>query len=528
MQLAPHHRLTHHFWEKETTSPKLPFLHRENRRGRPSGMHHISEQHPWQPPARTHRRDEIFLEEQNGYVPSRRASDVDKVFPLKPVLHKRAYSLSNYHINSNVSEYQERFYSCLPRLTDVRQQQKCVRKPDAPKSSHEQITGRNRTTKSHSDGEHRKQKDSEKLSKEIHSKEMILQEKFYKAGETLRRIQRERTGRHDSVTRDERNERFLEKEKWENRLDSDRNDGWDRYAHERRESKDDMGRWEDWERKVNEKIKGGRRQPLTSEMTKLKDKRERDGYENTVKGRRGETMRENGMGWDARDMSHRRNLEEVEKYDGRRENMRKPGSSDRSHLRFTNVLLSERRESNETSYEPTSGGRRRKSPDRIPSQRGKRLLQVELSPEENAQELVACCVCQRHFLTDRLETHMRICEKKRPQRKIFDMSRHRAKGTELEEFMKTNGRSKTPEEVKKRNMWRQKHEAFIQIMRQGQTHVPQSALNLNPEYISCPHCGRTFAPGPAERHIPKCQNIRSRPQPPKQLHNTTRKKITRK
>uniref|UniRef100_A0A9J8AAS5 C2HC/C3H-type domain-containing protein n=2 Tax=Cyprinus carpio TaxID=7962 RepID=A0A9J8AAS5_CYPCA len=48
---------------------------------------------------------------------------------------------------------------------------------------------------------------------------------------------------------------------------------------------------------------------------------------------------------------------------------------------------------------------------------------------------------------------------------------------------------------------------------------PQSGLNLNSEYVSCPHCGRRFAPGPAERHIPKCQNIKSRPPPPKQPHS---------
>lgn len=89
----------------------------------------------------------------------------------------------------------------------------------------------------------------------------------------------------------------------------------------------------------------------------------------------------------------------------------------------------------------------------------------------------------------------------------------------------------------KKNNWRQKHEAFIQTMRQGQTHTPgsvppQSVLNLNSEYVSCPHCGRKFAPGPAERHIPKCQNIRSRPPPPKQLHSggssssSSRKRIT--
>lgn len=79
----------------------------------------------------------------------------------------------------------------------------------------------------------------------------------------------------------------------------------------------------------------------------------------------------------------------------------------------------------------------------------------------------------------------------------------------------------------KKNNWWQRHEAFIQTMRQGRGSVPpQSASNLNSEYVSCPHCGRRFAPGPAERHIPKCQNIRSRPPPPKQPHSATRRKIT--
>uniref|UniRef100_A0A671Q5Q7 C2HC/C3H-type domain-containing protein n=1 Tax=Sinocyclocheilus anshuiensis TaxID=1608454 RepID=A0A671Q5Q7_9TELE len=148
---------------------------------------------------------------------------------------------------------------------------------------------------------------------------------------------------------------------------------------------------------------------------------------------------------------------------------------------------------------------------------------LELSLEENA--VIPCDVCHRCFAQERLETHKRVCENKRPPRKIFDMSQYRAKGTDLEEFMKTNSRSKTPE--LKKNNWRQKHEAFIQTMRQGQGSVPpQSVSNLNPEYVSCPHCGRRFAPGPAERHIPKCQNIKSRPPPPKQPHSATRRKIT--
>uniref|UniRef100_A0A671QB45 C2HC/C3H-type domain-containing protein n=1 Tax=Sinocyclocheilus anshuiensis TaxID=1608454 RepID=A0A671QB45_9TELE len=154
--------------------------------------------------------------------------------------------------------------------------------------------------------------------------------------------------------------------------------------------------------------------------------------------------------------------------------------------------------------------------------RGKRL---ELSLEE--KPVIPCDVCHRCFARDRLETHKRVCEKKRPQRKIFDMSQYRAKGTDLEEFMKTNSRSKTP--VRKNN-WRQKHEAFVQTMRQGRAHAPgsvppQSASNLNSEYVSCPHCGRRFAPGPAERHIPKCQNIKSRPPAPKQPHKVFKNNV---
>ncbi|XP_055028997.2 uncharacterized protein zc2hc1c [Misgurnus anguillicaudatus] len=569
MQMVPQQSLTPNFWEKEIISPKLPFLWREDMSRRPSGTNHGPDQHPWQPSDRIHRKEDIFLEEQKKYIPPRRASAVEEVFPLKPVLHKRAYSLSNYGNVSN-SEYQERFHSGLPRLTDqalIRQQHKSVRKPESPKSTHEQLTGRRQTT-SNLVREHQEQKFSEKLSKEIHSKEMILQQRFFKAEETLRRIQGETTGRHDRMTREEKNERYLEKGKRENRLYSDEyghwDDGRDRYMNEKKEISDDAERWEEWERKVNERRKTSRRQLLTSEMTKnhkLKDKREADGYENAVKGRRGE-MQDNswreigmGMGGDTWDRSEWRNVEEVnkiqrEKYDRRREmhsrkeeeqwDMRKPRSSD--SRKTDRSYFKQDREHNEGPYEPTlrHSGRRRKSaaeesvPDRNPSQRGNRLLQVELSPEESPdapQQLYACSVCQRRFLRDRLETHMKVCERKRPQRKIFDTSKHRAKGTDLEEFLKTNGRSRTPEEIKKSN-WRPKHESFIQTMRQGRTYVPgghqpQAVPNLNPEYISCPHCGRKFAPGPADRHIPKCQNIKNRPSAPKQLPVTARRKITR-
>ncbi|KAF4102602.1 hypothetical protein G5714_017402 [Onychostoma macrolepis] len=512
MQTVPHHRFTQHFWEKETVSTKLPYLHREgmNRQRSPSGPHHSSRpqalenqegrmsstrdrQQPCQHPDNIHTKRHVHLEEQTEYVPSRRESD--KLFPLKPVLHKRAYSLSNV----TKPEQQERLYSCLTN----RHQQKVVRKLDALNSDY---LGRNNQTKSDLDREQKLEK-QKWLSKEIHSEETMLQEKIFKAEETLRRVQKEKM-------RDERNKRYLRKLKEDNRFYSNGCGDWDEERDRyHREFRDDMERWEEWERGIN----GGRverskesakwRRPLTLEMTKghkLEEMREWDEYEQTARSRN-------------------REMNEVH------HDVRKPNSSDsvrrdRSHLKH------ERRENKDGLYQLTS---KESVPERNPSQRGKHLQQVELSLEENRVAphlLIPCNVCHRCFARDRLETHMRVCERKRPQRKIFDMSQYRAKGTDLEDFMKTNGRSKTPP---KKNNWRQKHEAFVQTMRQGQAHTPgsvppQSASNLNSEYVSCPHCGRKFAPGPSERHIPKCQNIRSRPPPPKQPHSSSssRRRIT--
>ncbi|XP_067223355.1 zinc finger C2HC domain-containing protein 1C [Chanodichthys erythropterus] len=509
MQTVPHHHLTHHFWERETVPSKLPFLYRESmsRLRSPSGTHHSSRldvlenqegrslrerQHPWQHPDIIHRKKNT---EQNEYVPSRRT--LDKIFPLKPVLHKRAFSLSNV----TKPEHQERFYSCLPALTHqaaVRHQQKAGRKLDPLNL----------------DREHQEHKQTH-LSKEIHSKQMMLQQKIFKTEETLRRVQKEKTK--------ERNQSYLE----DNRFYSNGYSDWDEERHRYGNARDDMERWEREVKRSRERE--GRRRPLTLEMAKshkLEEKRDWDDYEHTAKGWNRETgngRRERGMGQDnyVRRRSEMHNLRE--------DDVRKPNSSD-SMRRDRAHLKHERRENKEGLYQLTSRLMKEAagSTDRIPSQRGNRLQQVELSPEEDPDaphQLVPCNVCHRCFARERLETHMRVCEKKRPQRKVFDMSQYRAKGTELEEFMKINSRSKTPE--RKKNNWRQKHEAFIQTMRQGRSHEPQSVSNLNPEYVTCPHCGRKFAPGPAERHIPKCQNIKSRPAPPKQPQTSARKRTAR-
>ncbi|XP_063255081.1 zinc finger C2HC domain-containing protein 1C isoform X6 [Prinia subflava] len=86
-------------------------------------------------------------------------------------------------------------------------------------------------------------------------------------------------------------------------------------------------------------------------------------------------------------------------------------------------------------------------------------------------------------------------------------------------------RSKTPP---RRNNWKAKHEALIRIMSQARqaqqtltkgrkvSDLPPLPPIENPDYVACTYCGRKFAPQVAERHIPKCKNIKNRPPPPPQ------------
>ncbi|GAA6096534.1 zinc finger C2HC domain-containing protein 1C, partial [Tachysurus ichikawai] len=79
----------------------------------------------------------------------------------------------------------------------------------------------------------------------------------------------------------------------------------------------------------------------------------------------------------------------------------------------------------------------------------KSIQQEQLSQESNPDadlQLVRCEVCNRKFKEDRLEKHISICQKiQKPKRKVYNSSQYRAKGTALEEFMKTKGLYKAPE-----------------------------------------------------------------------------------
>ncbi|KAK2843597.1 hypothetical protein Q7C36_011812 [Tachysurus vachellii] len=145
-------------------------------------------------------------------------------------------------------------------------------------------------------------------------------------------------------------------------------------------------------------------------------------------------------------------------------------------------------------------------PEAGPSTQGcKSIQQEQLSQESNPDadfQLVRCEVCNRKFKEDRLEKHISICQKiQKPKRKVFNSSQHRLKGIDHVELLKKKGLYKAPENIQP-------------------DHAPaaggfQPRADPNPHYITCPHCTIRFAPEPAERHIPICQQIKSRNPPPR-------------
>ncbi|KAM9646673.1 zinc finger C2HC domain-containing protein 1C [Trichechus inunguis] len=143
-----------------------------------------------------------------------------------------------------------------------------------------------------------------------------------------------------------------------------------------------------------------------------------------------------------------------------------------------------------------------------------------------------CSHCGRKFLLLRLERHSNVCSRMLgSKRKVFDSSRARAKGTELEQYLNWKGPASVKAEPPRKSNWRQKHESFIRTLRQARevqqviakggnpSDLPPILPAENPDYIQCPHCSRHFAPKVAERHIPKCKTVKNRPPPPRKHYS---------
>merc|ERR1711935_1329214 len=168
---------------------------------------------------------------------------------------------------------------------------------------------------------------------------------------------------------------------------------------------------------------------------------------------------------------------------------------------------------------------------------------------EKKMNMEECNICGRNFNPDALQRHRPICAKnanKQP-RKQFNSQKNRINGTEINytEVKRAEKRKPTVKELRaaeKKNLWRQKHEDFIQSVRAAkgvddydagggsenhnsgydsrtyskprqqqqsnyghQQQQQQQQRAIKPGYTHCDHCGRTFADATAERHIPWCE-----------------------
>lgn len=156
--------------------------------------------------------------------------------------------------------------------------------------------------------------------------------------------------------------------------------------------------------------------------------------------------------------------------------------------------------------------------------------------QKSRDDLVACKNCGRNFAEDRVEKHEDICFKtSKKKRKAYDSTKKRVEGTDAATFVLNPkkrggaaGRQTAPKQNAsqansggKKSDWRKKRQEFIETLRAAkaaQRHLaaggklsdlpPPPPMDTS-DYIQCPHCGRKFAEAAADRHIPKCKNIKS-------------------
>ncbi|KAI9013114.1 hypothetical protein BC832DRAFT_280219 [Gaertneriomyces semiglobifer] len=129
-----------------------------------------------------------------------------------------------------------------------------------------------------------------------------------------------------------------------------------------------------------------------------------------------------------------------------------------------------------------------------------------------------CPHCNRKFAEDRLEKHAAACAKVQKPRKVFDTSKARVKGTELEQYArKPKDDTKASDVIpQKKSNWRHKHEKFLQIVRSAREPASKQSTHAisepDPDLVPCDHCGRRFNPDTAARHIPFCRDSKQKAQ----------------
>ena len=172
-------------------------------------------------------------------------------------------------------------------------------------------------------------------------------------------------------------------------------------------------------------------------------------------------------------------------------------------------------------------------------------LQSDLSTSDSVEKreaetpqlnLARCSGCSRRFKPDRLARHEATCQGKKGKRTQFDSKsralpkealqasltrQSRSAGSSEESSNVANSTRKTP---RKKAKWKQQHEEFQAMLRSsGSVRDSRSAgagesgdpaadtLDTFDDRVVCPHCNRKFNQEVADRHIPRCADIKAKP-----------------
>ena len=143
--------------------------------------------------------------------------------------------------------------------------------------------------------------------------------------------------------------------------------------------------------------------------------------------------------------------------------------------------------------------------------------------------LLPCPSCGRTFNADALARHRPICRKAGQKRKPFDAAAKRAKALSASNnislrkartMVRKAGRDDDVALRSTPKKWKQQSGALRDAMRAAREYtsakkngraLPTAKKYSEPsDYVPCPHCGRTFNPTAAERHIPRCGESQKR------------------
>jgi hypothetical protein len=142
-----------------------------------------------------------------------------------------------------------------------------------------------------------------------------------------------------------------------------------------------------------------------------------------------------------------------------------------------------------------------------------------LRGENVAVQLHPCLICGRKFTEKALERHSKICAKTvSKKRKTFDSTATRVKGTDAEYFVKAKENESAEEKGVSAECAARKADAHSWLVAQAikgdkdlRSLPPVPPLTPDASSVSCPHCDRSFSGPVAERHIPRCKSIKSKP-----------------